>query len=133
MTFVILNRLKIRKAQKVFPKVVSHPSKHSVIAFHYTNVHGYTRLSGLIYNNFVMLKTFPITSNSVHGLNSKILQEIGSKISQTILKIRQFYLENWMKGISVGIITTDGTFSNLFVNTNNNKSPINKYLPIIYK
>ena len=133
MTFVILNRLKIRKAQKVFPKVVSHPSKHSVIAFHYTNVHGYTRLSGLIYNNFVMLKTFPITSNSVYGLNSKILQEIGSKISQTILKIRQFYLENWMKGISVGIITTDGTFSNLFVNTNNNKSPINKYLPIIYK
>ena len=133
MTFVILNRLKIRKAQKVFPKVVSHPSKHSVIAFHYTNVHGYTRLSGLIYNNFVMLKTFPITSNSVYGLNSKILQEIGSKISQTILKIRQFYLENWMKGISVGIITTDGTFSNLFVNTNNNKSPINKYLPMIYK
>ena len=133
MTFVILNRLKIRKAQKVFPKVVSHPSKHSVIAFHYTNVHGYTRLSGLIYNNFVMFKTFPITSNSVFGLNSKILQEIGSKISQTILKIRQFYLENWMKGISVGIITTDGTFSNLFVNTNNNKSPINKYLPMIYK
>lgn len=133
MTFVILNRLKIRKAQKVFPKVVSHPSKHSVIAFHYTNVHGYTRLSGLIYNNFVMLKTFPITSNSVYGLNSKILQEIVSKISQTILKIRQFYLENWMKGISVGIITTDGTFSNLFVNTNNNKSPINKYLPMIYK
>ena len=133
MTFVILNRLKIRKAQKVFPKVVSHPSKHSVIAFHYTNVHGYTRLSGLIYNNFVMLKTFPITSNSVYGLNSKILQEIGSKISQTILKIRQFYLENWMQGISVGIITTDGTFSNLFVNTNNNKSPINKYLPMIYK
>ena len=133
MTFVILNRLKIRKAQKVFPKVVSHPSKHSVIAFHYTNVHGYTRLSGLIYNNFVMLKTFPITSNSVFGFNSKILQEIGSKISQTILKIRQFHLENWMKGISVGIITTDGTFSNLFVNTNNNKSPINKYLPMIYK
>ena len=133
MTFVILNRLKIRKAQKVFPKVVSHPSKHSVIAFHYTNVHGYTRLSGLIYNNFVMLKTFPITSNSVFGLNSKILQEIGSKISQTILKIRQFYLENWMKGISVGIITTDGTFSNLFVNTNNNKSQITKYLPMIYK
>ena len=47
--------------------------------------------------------------------------------------MRKFYIENWMEGISVGIITTDGTFSNLFINTNNNNSPINKYLPIINK
>ena len=83
-----------------------------------------------------MLKTFPITQNSVCKLNEKFSKKIGSKISQRIRKkfeISTKNFENWMKGISVGIITTDGTFSNLFVNTNNNKTPINKYLPIIYK